>query len=283
MELFPALHFEGGIYKMGVWESDERMDFYNILDEKVKSNTDCVAAIVKKDNLIENKGFSTLKVKNYGKTFNLCDVEPFYEQPISGGPLVTGFLVKEDVIATVAHVVDGSNVNDFRIVFGYKMLNNSTPVITLPNERIYKGVQIIQRLYNRIDTGDGSDWALIKLDRKVEGQTIAKLSKDNIFLGQPIYALGHPCGLPLKYAPGATVLDIYKTYFAADLDVYSGNGGSPVFASDTHEVIGLVARGDNRDFRWSGRGWISVIYPNAEIVSTGAQCTMVSAFRDIVA
>jgi hypothetical protein len=268
---------------MGVWESDGRMDFYNILDEKVKSNTDCVAAIVKKDNLIDNKGLSTLKVKNYGKAFNLCVSEPFYEQSISIGPLVTGFLVKDDVIATTANFVVESNVTDLRIVFGYKMLNNSTQVITLPNGRIYKGVQIIQRVYNRTHKGDRSNWALIKLDRKVEGQTIARLSKENIFLNQPVYVLGYPCGLPLKYA-GATVHGVYKTYFAAGLDVYIGNSGSPVFDSDTHEVIGMVVHGYSKDFRWTGRGWISVIYPNAEIASEESQCTitMVSTFIDIV-
>lgn len=266
---------------MGIWGNDDRMDFYNIPDEKVKKNADCVAAIVKKDNLIDDKGISTLKVKNYGKNFNLCDIEPFYEQPVAGGPLVTGFLVKEDVIATAAHFAGKSNVTDLRIVFGYKMQNNSAPVITIPNENIYKGVQIIDRVYNQMGKGGGSDWALVKLDRKVEGRTILRLSKKHIFCNQSVYVLGYPCGLPLKYAPGASVREIYETYFVADLDVYSGNGGSPVFDSNTHEVIGMVIHGDERDFRWTGRGWLSVVYPNADIASKGSRCARIPGFIEI--
>jgi V8-like Glu-specific endopeptidase len=102
--------------------------------------------------------------------------------------------------------------------------------------------------------------------------------RDEISSDQEIYVIGHPCGLPLKYAPGAYVCDVNETCFSADLDVYSGNSGSPVFDSKTHEVIGMAVRGDNMDFRWNGKGWISVIYPNLDIVSGGAHCTRVSEF-----
>jgi hypothetical protein len=128
--------------------------------------------------------------------------------------------------------------------------------------------------------GSGSDWALVKLDRKVEGQSVATLSTKDISCGQEVYVIGHPVGLPLKYALGACDMDVSGAYFSADLDVYSGNSGSPVFDGETHECVGMVVRGDNRDFRWMGNGWLSVIYPNREIYSTGAQCTKESEFID---
>jgi V8-like Glu-specific endopeptidase len=190
--------------------------------------------------------------------------------------MCTGFLVAEDVIATAAHFADKNNVTTLRIVFGYKMLDPCTPVTRISNGDIYEGVKIIDRIYNRM--GNRSDWALVKLNRNVEGQTIAALSNKGISCHQPVYVIGHPCGLPLKYAPGAKVGDIREAYFGADLDIYSGNSGSPVFNKDTHEVTGMVVRGDNRDFRWTGKGWVSVIYPNPEIHSRGAQCTRVSEF-----
>jgi hypothetical protein len=265
----------------GIWFGEDRMDFFEISDKHVKRNTDCVAVICMRDNLIDtNKGFSTLKVKNYGKSFNLCESEPFHEQPTVAGRMWTGFLVDEEVIATAGQCTDESNVMNLRIIFGFKMLNSSTPVIKMSNENIYKGVKIIHRVYNRM--GNMSDWALVKLDRKVEGQSIAKLSNQDVFIDQPVYVIGHPCGLPLKYAPGAQVKDIKEAYFAADLDVYSGNSGSPVFDRKTHEVIGLVVRGYSRDFRWTGKGWASVIYPSTNIQSPLPQCTKVSEFINIV-
>jgi hypothetical protein len=249
--------------------------------ETIKNNSDGVAAICMKDNLIEGQnGYSSLKVKNYGKIFNLHEYEPFRQQPIVAGRLCTGFLVKDDVIATAGHCADEKNVTELRIVFGFKMLGLSTPVTWIPHENIYKGVKIIHRVY--APQGKGPDWELIKLDRKVEGQAVVKLSEKPIYLDQPVYILGHPCGLPLKYSSGAQVRGINGVCFSADLNVYSGNSGSPVFDCKTHEVIGIVVRGDTQDFRWTGKGWLSVIYPNPVIRSQEPQCTRVSEFRNIV-
>ena len=266
---------------MGIWYGDNRLDFFEIQDKQVEKNANCVAAICMKKTLMDtNRGFSLLKVKNYGEVFNLCDSEPFRQQPIVSGRICTGFLVKGDVIATAACCADENNVTDLRIVFGYIMLDPYTPVIQIPDEKIYRGIKIIERTYN--PRGNKSDWALIKMDRPVEGQTTATLSGKVISGHQPVYVIGHPCGLPLKYAPGAKVNDIQKAFFGADLTVCSGNSGSPVFKSNTHEVIGMVVRGDNRDFRWTGKGWMSVIYPNPVIHSMGAECAKVSEFINIV-
>ena len=260
----------------GIWYGDARMDFYDITDGQIKENANSVAAICTKDNLIDDsRGFSILRVKNYWKTLNLCDSEPFHHQPIAVGRMTTGFLVAEDIIATAPHSVRESNVTDIRIVFGFKMEDPYTPVTRVPNENIYKGVEVIHRMYRKMK-GNESDWALVKLDRKVEGRSKVMLSRKRIFCDQSIYVIGYPVGLPLKYAPGGRVLDINKAYFSADLDVYSDNAGSPVFNSDTHEVIGMVLYGDRRDFRWTGKCWTSVIYPRRNISSKGVQCTRIS-------
>jgi V8-like Glu-specific endopeptidase len=190
--------------------------------------------------------------------------------------LCTGFLVKDNVIATAGHCACEKDVTDLRIVFGYNISDSDIPATQVPNEKVYKGVKIIHRVYDPM--GSGADWALVKLDRKVEGQTVAILSEKDISRDQPIYILGHPCGLPLKYSFGAQVCGMNKSYFSADLNVYSGNSGSPVFNYDTHEVVGIVVRGDSQDFRWTGEGWLSIIYPNRDFLSKEPQCTKISEF-----
>jgi hypothetical protein len=216
-------------------QSGKSVDFISKEIKEIKKNADSVSAICMKENLIdERNGYSTLKVKNYGETFNLHEYEPFRSQPIFAGWLCTGFPVKEDIIATAGHCVDANNITDLRIVFGFKMLAPYRPVTQLPNEDIYKGVEIIGRAYNR---SNGTDWALVKLDRKVKGHPPAKLSEKPVYLNQPVYILGHPCGLPLKYSAGAQVRGIDESFLSADLNVYCGNSGSPVFDRETHEVI----------------------------------------------
>jgi hypothetical protein len=261
---------------MGIWYSDSRMDWHEIEDDQVKKNANCVAVICREDKLIEGKEFSILKVKNFGKTFNLCEFEPFYDQPISTGGLMGGALVREDIIATAAHALEMKKIEELRFVFGYKMLNPSRPVKRISNKDIYRGVNIIHKVLNPSDYR--ADWALVKLDRKVEGQRVAVMSKSDISCDQSVYMIGYPMGLPLKYVHGAKVREIDNAYFDTDLDTYMGNSGSPVFNSDTHEMIGLVVRGNPRDLRWGGKDWISVVYPDPAISSWKPACIKISEF-----
>jgi V8-like Glu-specific endopeptidase len=282
--------------------SDDRKDIFqlknNPADEPIKKNARSAAAICMEEDLShQDNRYSTLEHKNYGKTFNLCRPEPFYQQPVAAGHLFSGFLVKEDVIATAGHCVDENNVKSTRIVFGFRMKDSEAAVTRVPNKDIYKGVKIIRRYHNRM--GNGSDWALVKLDRNVKGRQPVKFPETEISTGQPVYVIGHPCGLPLKYAAGAEVRKIEAAYFVADLDIYAGSSGSPIFDKNTHEVIGMVVRGYHRDFRWTGNCYISVKLPppamnllNKKLLQgvqgggfleksppgAGAECTRVSEF-----
>ena len=253
--------------------SDDRKDIFQLKDipanEPIKKNALSVAAICMEEDLIDRDSqYSTLKYKNFGETFNLCRCEPFYHQPAAAGHLFSGFLVKEDVIATAGHCVDEKNATGTRIVFGFQMIDSTAAVTRVPNEDIYKGVKIIGRYHNRM--GNGSDWALLQLDRKVKGRQVVKLPAVEISTHQPVYVIGHPCGLPLKYAAGAEVRKIKAAYFVADLDIYAGSSGSPIFDKKTHEIIGMVVRGYHRDFRWTGKCYISVKYPAPDMNSSAS-------------
>ena len=266
----------------GIWGSDERMDVWRILDRGVGETIDSVVSIWEASHLFEReaRGFK-LDVKNYGDAYNLNINEPFRDQPVSRGRLCTGFLVAEDVVATAGHCVNCHNVADLRVVFGYRMLEARNPITRIPASDVYRCTDIVSRECRR--DGRRTDWALVRLDRKVDGWPVARLAKREVFRGRRIYVAGHPCGLPLKYAPGARIHQVHDAYFVADLDVYSGNSGSPVFDCESGGVVGLVARGDFRDFRWTGQGLLSVRYPNMGLFSEGAHCTKVSEFGSMVA
>jgi AraC-like DNA-binding protein/V8-like Glu-specific endopeptidase len=268
------------LLSMGIWHKDERLDYFEIVDEKVKRNILSVAAVCMKDNLLDTgERYQELRVKNYGETYNLCTSEPFYYQPVAAGFMATGVLVKEDVVATAAHFANATNVKKLCFIFGYVMSDPISPVTRFPNENVYRGVEILHREYDVDGPGaSGSDWALVRLDRKVEGLEIATLSFQNASYMQKIYSIGYPCGLPLKYAPGTVVKSDEKSCFVAEMDVFSGNGGSPVFSAETHAMVGIIYRGDSRDFRWVKDCCVSVIYPNNEIYSQGPGCTKVSEF-----
>ena len=74
------------------------------------------------------------------------------------------------------------------------------------------------------------------------------------------------------------LLDIReKAIFTANLDTYGGNSGSPVFNSETHEVEGILVRGDT-DFVPLGKCMVSAVCPTNGCI--GEDCTRVSEFLD---
>lgn len=258
---------------------DNRKDWYEIIDENIKRNSECVAIIVMHQGVIETgNGNSFIKTCKYGKLFNLCECERFREQSVVIVPHFTGFLVKDDVIALAGHSVNHRNLTSIRVIFGYKMISSSVPIIELPDENIYNGKELISSSCH----GNGADWALIKLDRKVKDRAIALFSRTESSFGQSVYAIGHPVGLPQKYSGKARVIKICnRTFFTATLNIYSGNSGSPVFNGDTHEVIGIVSRGYDQCFKSLDNCWTS-IKPSDRSPQEGAHCTRVSEFIEIV-
>ena len=311
-----------GKHKRGIIEEDDRMDFYELeevlrandntrkagvrkflnmprdtenLDDindhavmeklkKIKKNLDATAMIcLAKDLKIEN-GYVALKVRSFKEAYNLCECERFADQPALNVNMCTCFLVKDDVIATAGHFVKEKKIEDLRIVFGFKMENSDTAA-KIPTENIYNGVKLIGIRHDR--DGNAPDWALVKLDRKVKGREIVKLSRDEISIDQPVYTIGHPAGLPLKFAAGASVRDTHdpknEFLFTADLDIFMNNSGSPVFDLKTHEVIGIVVQGYSKDFRWGAGCWISVIYPTPGENTELSKCTRSSEFKELLA
>ncbi len=61
---------------------------------------------------------------------------------------------------------------------------------------------------------------------------------------EPLLVIGHPMGIPRKYAGGATVRgNVASGYFLANLDVYGGSSGSAVLNADTLMVEGILYAG----------------------------------------
>jgi hypothetical protein len=240
--------------------NDDRQDIYE-LSGKDLEDADSVVAIFPASNVIELwNGTSALWTINYGEDCTLCPSERFREQPT--GAFCSGVLVAPEVIATAGHCIfdeETSTLEDIsalRFVFGFKMLDESTPGVVIDNRDIYSGAEVIAW---QDDDTTASDWALIRLDRVVENHRIARIRQSGtISDGQAVHIIGHTMGLPVKFAGGAFVRDNrYRAVFVANLDSYPGNSGSPVFNSTTHEVEGILVGGEGGELVKQGDCYIS--------------------------
>jgi hypothetical protein len=58
-----------------------------------------------------------------------------------------------------------------------------------------------------------------------------------------VMTVGNPSGLPQKISDGAWVRSIGKVEFKANIDTFNFGSGSPIFAQETGEYLGVLSRG----------------------------------------
>ena len=77
---------------------------------------------------------------------------------------------------------------------------------------------------NEVDGELGKDYALVRLKKKASGRVIQPLTTKLPKRGQMVSILGHPSGLPMKYAGfGLVTKDKNRDYFQAAIDSSGGN------------------------------------------------------------
>ena len=259
-----------------VYGVDDRSDLYAVNDCEVRTDASSVVAVVDAGDLVDNgDGTWTMSGPTFQSDYNLCDHEPFGSQPSIA--FCSGFLVDPSLVVTAGHCVHAGNLDSVRFVFGYEMTSETTARTVVPAIDVCRASRIIARE----ETSSGADWAVVQLDRPVVHRPSAEIRRaGSISDGTSLHVVGHPAGLPLKYAPGASVRDnTAASYFVANLDTYGGNSGSPVFDSTTHMVEGVLVRGDT-DFVWSGGCFVSMVCPADGC--RGEDCTRTTEFSRFV-
>ena len=263
------------VQQKAIYDVDDRKDYFEFPNSDIRNSAASVAALFKA-NAITNNGDGTyaLTTQKFGDKKNLCAREKFRNQP--AGAWCSGFLVAPDIIATAGHCVTEGNVSTMHFVFGFRMTDADTPMVTIPAAEVYIG----KELFAHALVLNGPDWALVRLDRAVVGRPIVKLRREGrVADNAPMYVIGHPSGLPIKFADGAIVRDnTPSSFFVANLDAYGGNSGSPVFGPG-HVVEGVLVRGE-ADFVYKDGCNVSKVCPSSGC--SGESCTRTTEFADRV-
>lgn len=260
-----------------IYGLDHRREIYELDDrDPGKRAADGVVALFRTAKIRDNgDGTSTLATTVFGPEYSLCPQEPFFHQPL--GPFGTGFLAAPDIIVTAGHCVRPGTLTEVRFVFGFEMMDATSPRLVIDNEEIYRGVEIIGR---EVVTG-GADWALVRIDRPVTNHEVLKIRREGrIEDHQSVFVIGHPVGLPKKFADGATVRNNEApAFFVANTDTYAHNSGSPVFNDHDRVVEGVVVKGGT-DFVKCGECYMSLVYGNDD--GRGEDCTRTTLFASLV-
>ncbi|MHA1463412.1 MAG: trypsin-like serine peptidase [Candidatus Heimdallarchaeota archaeon] len=259
-----------------IYGTDDRLDIYQVTNNSYLIDASSAVALINTNSITDNgDGTSTLNGPTFQASRNLCDTEPFGNQPVI--PFCSGFLVDPSFIVTAGHCIDSGNLDTVHYVFGFEMIDENNARTTISNNEIYNGLRIIARKQT-----NSTDWAVVQLDRPVLNHPYVRIRRSGkVANNAPLHVIGHPCGLPKKFADGANVRNNDPSaYFTANLDTYGGNSGSPVFRSDTHRVEGVLVRGET-DFVFNGVCNVSNVCPKNGC--SGESCTRTTEFDNFIA
>ncbi len=273
---------------------DTRRNLYEMKEQGIdigtfKEQAKSVACLVEKSSLIKKNGYLcayefATPIKTLGNEYNLNMQARFRNEP-SPGFGTAYYIGNEYYMLTAGHCVcdtttgqlDHAQVKATRIVFGFLTTSKDTYKTQFKKDEVYK----IEKVVDYQCSATGADWALFKLKTKVQGRIPLDISFSKLKMNTPVYILGHPCGIPLKYAGDAKLLKKKDpNWFECDLDAFGGNSGSPVFDANTNKVIGILIRG-NEDFdtSWTGRRSYHHVTPNEINVNGYEKCQRLSTLE----
>ncbi len=224
----------------------------------IKVNSLSVTCLMLKNQLVETADnyqcrpeVNTLKKQVNQKysednPIELIGNEGFHQDPALG--FNTAFLIDKDLVATVAHAVCDDNgqfkrdlLQTMYLVFGFQKGEANACRRVFPKKDVYKVIDLVSSKFSR--EYNGADWAILKLDRSVEDRAPLPIETSEVAPNTEVYMLGHPLGTSLKLARNAQIKIVRPMVLDININAFTGSGGSPIFNSSTHKVIGIVVSG----------------------------------------
>jgi V8-like Glu-specific endopeptidase len=255
--------------------SDRRKEFFEIQDNNALQAANSVAAIIPSDYFQQTNHGLQISQTTFGHLFHLCSDQAYFSEPVAPG--CSAFVVKDDVIATAGHCV--AMLPSSRIVFGFRAEKQDGQIrynTLIPDSQVYRAVQVLAKK----EEDSGVDYALVKVDRPIVDHPPLRLhSGGDVSIGNFVYVLGHPSGLPLKMADGAIVSDVTSNgYFLSKLDTFGGNSGSPVLNPANNLVEGILVRGgtDFRPVQTCQKAFTCPLKPDGTADCSGEASTLIS-------
>ncbi len=223
-----------------IYGDDTRLDYYEVGSDELKILADSTVALVRNANLEVVGDQTHLKTTAYGPSMGLCQAEPFFFQETLA--FCSGSLIAPDIIVTAGHCIRTQVTCDqTKFVFGFKLTDATTMPRQVPNDMVFG----CKTMIHSVADPSGEDFALVRLDRPVTHvKPLAYRTEGALVAGDGLRVMGHPAGLPLKVAGGASVRTMKDQFLVANLDTYGGNSGSAVFNSIDGKVEGILVRGE---------------------------------------
>lgn len=234
-----------------IFGKDDRIDIAQVKDDAIQRLSKSIPALILKTNLISiDENEYSIKGRDFVDSFNFCKDEKFVKtQKIVAN--CSAFLIGDDLVGTAAHCISpemNMGIYDYAIVFDYKADSNGNAPKTILKENVYFIDKIVRDEFEWVTY---KDYAVMKLTKAVVDRKPLVMSHGSrVEVGTPLFILGFPLGLPMKYQAQGKVNSVNDTpnSFRHHLDTYSVNSGSALFNAQTHEIVGIHVRGTGLNY-----------------------------------
>ncbi len=204
------------------------------------------------------------------------DIRTHRHPGLSSTMHATAFLVSETVVATAKHCIDQESLPRLRFVFDFGMITATHAHCLFRRSDVYEAKCV--RLGN-------DDWALVELDRPVADRVpLALAGPGAVQVGRSVSTIGHPLGLPAKYSYESEITRKGARTFDANLRIYGGSSGGPVFDENLERVIGIVSAHvpDKSSHALQRVGERSVLLPAEPLFEGSATCVMLDEVSEFL-
>jgi len=234
---------------------DRRDEFSEDVSDELRELGRSTAMIIQNEIITDEVEGGRVRLSNQplGEQYYLCPDERFWEQPVTG--MCSAWLVAPDIVVTNGHCVTSQPDCDTKsFVFDFTMKTPEDNLSFVPQDTIYACDRVLAWDYsNDCDV----DFAVIKLSRPVTDRPVLSVRQPGETLkDDDLVIIGHPFGIPRKYALEGEVLIDGTNTFTTTHDIIGGNSGSAIFDVASGEVQGLVTcGGSNFNWQYWNEGW----------------------------
>jgi hypothetical protein len=234
------------VNQKAIYGEDDRMEVYEVEPGVIKQRAEkSVAGMIRTGRLIEEDGQIFIPSQSLGQAQDLCEDEPFVNQPSIAK--CSGTLIADDLILTAGHCVQNDrDCSNYSWVFNAYYEAEGERALIEPDD-VFACEEIVDStLY--LDSEVSHDFAVVKLAREATPEfEIAPLRHERTALESEIQAImiGFGAGIPMKIDQGGAVDAVRAEtldFFTTNSDAFGGNSGSAVFDSNG-TIIGILVAG----------------------------------------
>ena len=244
--------FAGELTAPVVYGEDDRVEVFNHPDADLRSIArESIVALIPTFRIERDPdGTYALYTESLGELHGLCSDELFANQPAAA--VCSGVLIDDDLVLTAGHCIESPMTCDgYAYVFNYH-LDDPTHLAVIRDEDVYSCARVVSEGLPLLVGDYTPDFAVVQLDRPVEGAHVPALVRPATPLdqGESLAMIGFGSGLPAKIDTGGSVADPRADqldYFVANVDAFQGHSGSATFDSE-NRLAGILIGGRTPDY-----------------------------------